>query len=116
MGEYRGEEPARQRPVRKLRNLLISGTDRVLARHTAFSTALSRSSVQATAFGGNTRAELAAGFRKHAQFLARNFERNVAEATLTGEQEAFRRKIFERGLHALPDNFRRFNHIAPLIG
>jgi hypothetical protein len=45
-----------------------------------------RGQPSATARDGNTRAEFAAGFRKHAELLARNFEWNVAEATLTGEQ------------------------------
>ena len=81
----------------------------------AFGRPLSRSSILATAGRENARAEIAAGLRKHTQLLARNFERNVAEATLAGKQEAVRRKIFERRLHALLDDFRRFNQIAPLI-
>ena len=39
----------------------------------------------------------------------------MAEATLAGKQQAVRRKIFESRLHALLDDFRRFNHITPLI-
>ena len=52
---------------------------------TAVSFAL-RGQPSAASGDGKTPAELAASFRKHAQFLARNFEWNVAEATLTGEQ------------------------------
>lgn len=64
---------------------------------------------------GSTPAESKAGFGEHAKLLARNVEWNVAEATLACEQQSFRRKIFERGLHALTDSFRRFNRVTALI-
>ena len=64
---------------------------------------------------GSTPAESTAGCGEHAKLLARNVEWNVAEATLACKQQSFRRKVFERRLHALTDGFRRFNRITPLI-
>ena len=60
-------------------------------------------------------AEFTACFGKGADFLARDVEGDVSKATFTREQKSFRRKIFERRLQTLVDDFGSLDQVTTLV-